>query len=175
MVRLVTNAPSHLQGAILALSPVLSTLTPPMLKKVSVREGWRQHIIMSAAVHTPNQIRLSTPVAIDAVPGLFVQTEFFSHDVENSMYHDRFLFAKTPEQIAGPIADEFRLKGEQFLCSGQEKGGFEMGYVKTCNGIVERGLYNDYIACNYCKPWSYPKNGSFNYHFIHVTNGERLL
>jgi hypothetical protein len=35
-----------------------------------------------------NQRRLSTPVAIDAVPGLFVQTEFFSHDVENSLYNE---------------------------------------------------------------------------------------
>ena len=37
--------------------------------------------------------------------------------------------------------------------------------VKTCNGIVESGLYNDFIACDYCLPWSYPENGSFNYHF----------
>jgi hypothetical protein len=55
-----------------------------------------------------NQRRLSTPVAIDAVPGLFVQTEFFSHDVENSLYNDRYLFNDTPEQIAGPIASQFR-------------------------------------------------------------------
>lgn len=37
--------------------------------------------------------------------------------------------------------------------------------VKTCNGIVESGLYNEFLACDYCLPWSYPENGSFNYHF----------
>jgi hypothetical protein len=37
--------------------------------------------------------------------------------------------------------------------------------VKTCNGIVESGLYKDFIACDYVLPWSYPENGSFNYHF----------
>lgn len=37
--------------------------------------------------------------------------------------------------------------------------------VKTCNGIVESGLYTEFLACDYCLPWSYPENGSFNYHF----------
>ena len=53
--------------------------------------GGRNVAAVSAAVRTPNQRRLSTPVAIDVVPGLFVQTEFFSHDVENSLYNDRCL------------------------------------------------------------------------------------
>ena len=53
--------------------------------------GGRNVAAVSDAVRTPNQRRLSTPVAIDVVPGLFVQTEFFSHDVENSLYNDRCL------------------------------------------------------------------------------------
>ena len=137
---------------------------------------------MEAVVKTLSCPLQSTLPSHRCFPRPILLTEFFSHDVENSLYHDRFLFAETPEQIAGPIADEFRLKGKQFLCPGQENGGFEMGLdmpepealVKTCNGIVKSGLYNNFIACNYCKPWSYPKNGSFNYHFNHVTDGERL-
>lgn len=61
---------------------------------VTARKGGkrgRNDSAVSAAVHTPNQRRLSTPVAIDAVPGLFVQTEFFSHNIENSLYNDRCL------------------------------------------------------------------------------------
>ena len=135
--------------------------------------GGRNVAAVSAAVRTPNQRRLSTPVAIDVVPGLFVQTEFFSHDVENSLYNDRYLFTETPEQIVGPIASHFRSNnpGQRFLRHGQPKAGFQAGIdmpealVKTCNGIVESGLYNDFIACDYCLPWSYPENGSFNYHF----------
>ena len=51
----------------------------------------------------------SVPIVIDAVPGLSVLSEFFSHDVERLLYNDRYLFSDTPEEISGPIATQFRI------------------------------------------------------------------
>lgn len=105
--------------------------------------------------------------------GLSVQTEFFSHDIEHSLYNDPYLFANTPEQISGPIALQFKSNnpGKRFNRHGTPKPGFQQGIsmpealVKTCNGIVESSLHSEFIACDYCLPWSYPENGSFSYHF----------
>ena len=115
----------------------------------------------------------SVPIVIDAVPGLSVLSEFFSHDVERLLYNDRYLFSDTPEEISGPIATQFKSnnKGKRFTRHGEPKHGFQRiadmpdALVKTCNGIVESGLCDEFLACDYCLPWSYPENGSFNYHY----------
>ncbi len=40
--------------------------------------------------------------------GLYVQSEFFSHDIKCSLYNDMYHFANTPEQISGPNALQYK-------------------------------------------------------------------
>jgi hypothetical protein len=54
----------------------------------------------------------STPVAIEAVPGLSVCTEFFSTAVETSLYFDPLLFEHSPAEMERQI-QERKEQGER--------------------------------------------------------------
>ena len=108
----------------------------------------------------------SEPIAIDAVPGLVVHPDFFSHNVEYSLYHNPHLFEYSPEQVSAmALRYKSNNKGKNLTRHGTPRPGFQQlstmpqMLTKVCNGIVESGLYEDFIACDYCLPWSYPDKG----------------
>lgn len=94
---------------------------------------------------------MSTPVAIEEVPGLFVQTEFFSPDIERSLYHDRTLFPVS----ASALSQDGHRQGGHIFAAFASPDRIPDNLIKVCNGITESGLFEDLIAPDYVFPLNY--------------------
>lgn len=97
-------------------------------------------------------------MAIVEVPGLFVCPEFISPDVEEELYCNSFLFPTKPDDLT-----QGRRVGTPL--PGFQRPEMPLTLAKVCNGIVESGLYPDFIAPNYCFAISYPEKAQFFYHY----------
>jgi hypothetical protein len=106
----------------------------------------------------------STPIDIKAVPGLRICTNFFSYDVENKLYNDRFFFPHSQQGVERIARQNKLIKNfrESKCITENESGGIgHLGdndtggtgpdlLVKLCNGIIESGTEPEFIAPNNC-------------------------
>lgn len=118
---------------------------------------------------------LSTPIEIKEVPGLFVCTNFFSHDIENELYYNQYLFPHSIHKLEDDTTSKYAGKKVMNSCdaftriasttSHSNNDGIPLSLVKVCNGIVESGLFPNFIAPNHCFAISYTPNSQFQYHY----------
>ena len=88
--------------------------------------------------HQQHQQQYSTPVDIKAVPGLRVCTNFFTHRIENTLYHDSHFFPHSERRVEQIAATQRRKEKKGSTITKCVPG-------KTSGGIGHFGDDNDPI------------------------------